>query len=305
MSVVRTVSKAQLSSSSVLVHYDPHLPVILACDASPYGVGAVISHVTRPIAYASRTLTKTEVNYAQIEKEALGVIFGVMKFHDYLYGRKFLLVTDHKPLVKILGPKTGVPALAAARLQRWALILAAYQYDIKYKFAQQHGNADALSRLPLSERGPESSQEFRVSFIDVMPITAKDIAREPASDQVLGKVKHFTLTGWPKHVTYTVLTPYWARRNELTVEGDCVLWGLRAVIPALLRDTLLRELHENHWGMVKMKALARSHFWWPKLDTEIEGLVKDCQVCQSNISMPPTAPAHTWKWPERLKTVSG
>ena len=97
----------------------------------------------RPIAFASRMLTKTEQNYCQLEKEGLGLVFGVMKFHDYFYGRKFLLLTDHKPLLKILGPKTGVPTLATARLQRWALILAAYTYEIQCKKSEQHSNADA------------------------------------------------------------------------------------------------------------------------------------------------------------------
>lgn len=116
----------------------------------------------RPIAYASRTINKTEVKYAQIEKEALGIVFGVMKFHDYLYGRKFTLLTDYRPLVKTLGPKTGVPAIAAARLQRWVLILAAYQYDIEYKSSQQH--ATGLSRLPMTEQGSESNPNYSVIF---------------------------------------------------------------------------------------------------------------------------------------------
>ena len=153
--------KEKLASTSVLVHYDISLPLKLACDASAYGVGAVISHVMsdgseRPVAYASRTLTKSEQNYPQIEKEALSIIFGVKKFHKFLYGRKFTLVMDHKPLVTILGPRSHIPTLAAARLQRWALLLAAYQYEVEFKSTDKHGNADGLSRLPLPT-SPEDS----------------------------------------------------------------------------------------------------------------------------------------------------
>ena len=105
-------AKKKLVSPNVLVHYDPSRPIRLAADASAYGVGAVISHVLddgseHPIAFASRTLIPSERNYSQIEKEALSLVFGVSKFHAYLYGRKFTLVTDHKPLTTILGPKRG------------------------------------------------------------------------------------------------------------------------------------------------------------------------------------------------------
>ena len=103
-------AKEQIILASVLTHYDPTLPITLAADASAYGVGAGISHVLsdnteHPIAFASLTLTTSEQNYAQLEKEALALIFGIKKFHRYLYGRKFTLITDHKPLTTILGPK--------------------------------------------------------------------------------------------------------------------------------------------------------------------------------------------------------
>ena len=99
----------------------------------------------KPIAFASRTLNKSERNYAQIEKEALSVIFGIKKFHPYLYARKFLLVTDHKPSATLLGPKSDIPTLAAARLQRWAILLSAYLYEIEYRSTLKHANADCLS----------------------------------------------------------------------------------------------------------------------------------------------------------------
>ena len=121
-------AKDALTSSHVLVHYNPELPIKLAADASAYGVGAVISHTLpdgteRPIAFASRTLAPAEWNYAQLEKEALALVYGVRKFHSYLFGREFTLYTDHKPLLSILGSKKGIPSLAAARLQRWSVTL--------------------------------------------------------------------------------------------------------------------------------------------------------------------------------------
>ena len=123
------LAKEKLVSTEVLARYDPALELRLAADASAYGVGAVLSHVMsdgteRPIAFASHTLSNAEQNYAQVKKEALSLIFGIKRFHSYIYGRQFTLVTDHKPLTAILGPKKGVLLLAAARLQRWALLLS-------------------------------------------------------------------------------------------------------------------------------------------------------------------------------------
>jgi len=147
--------KAKMASTEVLAHYDQKLPIKLDCDASAYGVGTVLAHVypdgsERPIAYASRTLSPAEKNYARIEKEGLALIFGVRKFHKYLYGRQFTLVTDHKPLMAILGSKKSLPSLAAARLQRWVIFLLGYQYDLEFRSTGQHSNADGFSRLPLN-----------------------------------------------------------------------------------------------------------------------------------------------------------
>lgn len=120
--------KQLLTTSRVLVHYDTALPIKLDADALQYRLGAVISRILpdgdeKPIAFASRTLSASEQNYSQIDKEALALIFGVQKFHTYLYGWKFTLVTNHKPLMSTLGPKKGVSSVAAARSQRWAILL--------------------------------------------------------------------------------------------------------------------------------------------------------------------------------------
>ena len=300
-------AKQALTSSEVLMHYDPALPITLAGDASAYGIGAVISHTLpdgseRPIAFASRTLSDSEKNYAQLEKEALSLVFGVKKFHQYLYGRRFILVTDHKPLMTILGPKKGIPSLAAARLQRWAVLLSAYKYDIKFKSTEAHSNADGLSRLPLTQtttegQAPEASI-FNIAQIDCLPVTSTQVQQATRVDPVLGKVLNYTRRGWPASVP-EVLKPFQNRSTELTVEDGCLLWGTRVVIPKKLQGSVLNELHSNHPGIVRMKSLARSYAWWPGMDRCIEDLVKGCIPCQSSKDAPAVAPLHPWIWPTK------
>lgn len=299
-----------LTSPQILMHYDPEKSLSLAVDASPVGVGAVISHNTpegeRPIAYGSRSLTSAEKNYSQIEREGLAIVFGLQKFHQYLYGRHFTLITDNKPLSLILGPKKSIPAIAAARIQRWAVQLAAYSYDMKCRPSQQNGNADALSRLPLKKESPPDRQvcwtqeaiELNKAQINGLPVTAKAIGKETLRDPVLARVKSWVIQGWPAEQEWSPeYQQYYRRRNELTVEEGCLLWGVRTVIPHKFRANLLEELHKSHPGMVRMKALSRNHVWWPQIDKDIEETVRACQNCQEQLPRMPGAVDNPWKWP--------
>ena len=147
------LAKDALQTNSLLVHFDFSKPLVLACDASQYGLGAVLSHQMsdgqeRPIAFASHTLNQAEKKYTQLEKEGLAIIFGVKKFHNYIYGTHFTIQLDHKPLSSLFSEIKGIAVMASSRIQRWALTLAAYQYSILYKAGKSLNNADALSRLP-------------------------------------------------------------------------------------------------------------------------------------------------------------
>ena len=138
--------KSELVSRRVLCHFDECKQVVLATDASQYGLSAVILHTfndgsDRPILYA------------QIEREALAIVFSVRRFEKFLYGRKFLLRTDHKPLLKIFGPHTEMSGTALGRMQRWSLFLGSFDYEIEYIRGVDNSAADGLSRLPVTDQG--------------------------------------------------------------------------------------------------------------------------------------------------------
>ncbi|KAG8173528.1 hypothetical protein JTE90_014688 [Oedothorax gibbosus] len=146
-------SKGLLTTDDLLVHYDEKLPLILTSDASSYGLGSVLSHLLpngkeAPVAYYSRTMTKTERNYSQTDKEALAILAEVKKFHSYLLGRRFKIVTDHRPLLGIFNSTKPIPQMISPRVLRWSLSLQAYDYELEYRKGKDIANADALSRLP-------------------------------------------------------------------------------------------------------------------------------------------------------------
>ena len=300
-----TAAKSLLLNSRTLVHYDETLPLVLSCDASSYGAGAVLSHVIngkhQPIAFASCTLTETQRNYSQLEKEAFSIIFGLKRFHQYLCGRSFTILTDHRPLLTLLGPHRAVPAHTASRLQRWALILASYHYKIEYRNTTAHADADSMSRLPLPETWSPKSENVECYFFEanvITNVTAEMIKRKTQVDPVLSLVCRYVQHGWPR-VVDSSLVPYKNKQEELTIHQGCILWGARVVVPSSLRNAVLMELHETHPGMTRMKGLSRSYVWWPKIDSDIEQTVSTCLVCKKMRSEPAKAPVHPWTFPSQ------
>uniref|UniRef100_A0AAQ4NRX0 Gypsy retrotransposon integrase-like protein 1 n=1 Tax=Gasterosteus aculeatus aculeatus TaxID=481459 RepID=A0AAQ4NRX0_GASAC len=297
-------SKQLLKSAKVLCHYSADKDLVLACDALPYGIGAVLSHVMedgseKPIGFMSRTLTPAEKRYSQLDKEGLAIIFGIKRFHKYIYGRTFTISTDHKPLISLFHEKKPVPQMGSPRVQRWATLLRAYEYKIIYKPGKEHANADALSRLPLPQTGEEddTDQVLMLEVMDDPPITTAQVKQWTARDETLSQVLVWCLKGWPREVDARY-KPYSQRRLELSVKDGCVLWGARVVIPQRGRKAILQQLHHTHPGISRMKGLARSYVWWPGMDSEIEKEVQSCHTCQENRNLPAGAPLHPWEWPE-------
>ena len=130
----------------------------------------------------------------------------------------FTLVTDHKLLTTILSPKKGIPALSAARMQRWALLLSAYTYDIRFHPTQAHGNADGLSHLPVREDQsctPDIAMVFNIAQLDALPVCSSELMAATHTDPQLSKILQYVRKGWPEKISNT-LCPFWQRRSELT-----------------------------------------------------------------------------------------
>ena len=225
------------------------------------------------MAFASRTLSVAEQNYAQVEREALDIIFGVKRFNQYLYGREFILVTDHRPFCKLFGHADGVRPVAAARMQRWALILSAYSYKIEYIAGSANLCADCLSCLPVPSakiHPAEKGNEIHATNCLTLPVTARDITTLTTKDKIISRVFACVQHGtWPFPMPEE-LAPYHRKKDELTIHDGCLLWGKHVIIPQKLHSRLLEELHVGHVGVCRMKALARSFIWWPGLDKAIE-----------------------------------
>nr|XP_047141136.1 uncharacterized protein K02A2.6-like [Hydra vulgaris] len=237
-------------------HFNPSRKIVVHCDASRYGVRAVLSQQQydgseKPVSFASRTLNMAERNYAQIEKEGLALVIAVKKFHQFLFGQKFRLYTDHKPLLGLFSESK------AARVLRWALLLSAYDYQLLYCPGEKYATADGLSRLPLDVSKEKSRlKTIEVAMLELVktPITEKQLRGATQNDPILGVVLNRVLEGGlTMEPSKVEMKPFALRFSELSTEEGCLLWGRRVIVPSVLRETVLEELHEVHPGM---KALA-------------------------------------------------
>ncbi|CAK1597918.1 unnamed protein product [Parnassius mnemosyne] len=303
--------RRELASERVLAHFEPAAQLVLAVDAGPTGLGAVLSQraedgIERPLAYASRSLTSSKRNYSQIQKEATAIIFGVRRFHQYLYGREdpFILKTDHRPLVSIFNPKTGIPVTTALRLQRYSVILSAYNYVVQYVSSGNNIVADYFSRAPVKCVNESSNDidtndidtHYAVRFLDASsPATsARDVAQTTERDRTIKTVLRYMQHGWPRKLKCKSILPYFHCKSDLQYENGCLFRGHRIVIPLGLRDRMLRELRDSHLGITKTKCNARSRMWWPGIDRDIERWIGSCATCASVRAAPPRDPPAPW-----------
>ncbi|XP_059622189.1 uncharacterized protein K02A2.6-like [Phlebotomus argentipes] len=309
--------KEILSSNLLLTHYDPNMPIFVASDASSHAIGCVAYHKLpdgslKAFYHASRKLTDTESRYSQIEKEALAIIFAVKKFHRYIYGRKFNLMTDHKPLVSIFGSKNGIPVHTANRLQRWALILLGYDFEIQYMPTDKFGHADVLSRLISAQRRDQDDEviiaqiESEEALDDAvtrdaasqLPVDYMMINRASQTSRTLQDVAKYIIGGWPsteKAIKSREVAQYYKIRDALSLIKGCVFYRDRLVIPEAFRDKILKQLHGAHPGMSRMKSLARGYVFWPGIDGQIEQRVRNCQECAAASKSP--VKSHLSSWP--------
>ena len=281
--------KSQLQKALLrpLRYYDRTKPVTLQCDASLKGLGACIIQDGQPIAFASKSLTDTETHYANIERELLAIIYGCEKFHTYLYGRTFIVETDHKPFEMIsLKNLTAAPA----QLQRMLLHLQQYDLVITYQPGKEMLLADALSCLP-SRTNTKIKLDLWVNAILIYAFSQRcltKIAAETQQDPILLTVHRLTLNGWPDRqgCVPRVARLYWSFCDELSIEGDLLTKGEWVIIPPSCRDNILADLHGSHAGIHKAMDLAKTCVYWPGMEADITDYIKRCPTCIECSNLP-------------------
>ena len=277
--------KEEFKKKIILPYFDRNKETILQTDASKKGLGAVILQEEQPIYYASRALTSAEKNYQNLEREAQAAVWGMEKFHYFLYGRKFILQTDQKPLVSIFR-KHMIDV--SPRIQR--ITIRAWQYD----FVPQHipGRinviADSLSRVtPLEFQDSNAEKDIlAVNFLQYSSIEERErdeMLQETSKDKELQSLKHYISTGWPaKRSQIPVsLHPYWNFRDELTVESGILMKNSKVLTPETLKQKYLKQIHQGHQGIEAYRSRAREFVFWVNINSDLKEMVEKCDICQS------------------------
>lgn len=283
--------KEVITSTPVLRYYNLAEEVTIQCDASQAGLGAALMQGGQPVAYASRALTNTETRYAQIEKELLAIVFACNKFDAYIYGREAVNVeSDHQPLEIITQkPLNDAPK----RLQRMLLQLQKYSLKVRYKKGTLMHLADTLSRafLPESTAVVEIQNLEHINHVDSLAMAPDDIQQlqlAAAQDVAMQELRQTIHQGWPDNKAQTpeAARPFFAFREQMTVQDKLVFKGQQVVIPVALRTEMMAKCHAAHIGLEGCLRRARDSMYWPRMSADLKDYIARCDVCLAHQDSP-------------------
>ena len=261
---------------------------------------SVLIQEGRPVAFESRTLSSTERNCTKIEKEMLAAVHGLEKFHHYTYGRQVHVITDHKPLVSIVGK---LLSKAPKRLQSMLLRAQAYNYTMSYRPGAQIPVADALSRTPTTIQPPDTEFENvnSLALSPFKPYRLSEIKQATAADYTLTQPMDTIIKGWPNEKSKVPLciTPYFDYRDELTVQDGIILRGERVVIPTSVRKELKAKVHAGLSGINSCLRRARELIFWPRMSSAIRQYTESCDICESHGTKQSPEPLNMHEVPNR------
>lgn len=286
--------KNKLKESPVLSFFDPNKPITVSVDASQNGLGACLLQDNRPVCYASKALTNSQINQPQITKELLAIWFGLSKFHNYVFARSVIVESDHKPLLALMKkPLNNAPA----RLQRILLSLQRYQFSLTYRPGKELIIADTLSRAcpPVSQNDKELDFTDQICIVQEVNISdeyMQKVKSETLNDPELIELTQTLLKGWPNNnkSLHTMIRPYSRFKSELTVEDGIVYKNNSCVIPHTLRKNVLEKIHYSHLGYNKCIKLAEQSVFWPTMRNELKLMIDGCFVCQKYGASQPSEP---------------
>ena len=215
-----------------MAHFDPEKETVIQTDASIKGLGACLLQEGKPVYYASRAIGEAEKNYVAIELESLAVAWAFEKLHHFIYGKKFKLQTDQKPLATILSRSQNA---STPRLQR--LLNRAFQYDFDVEYIKGKTNvlADCLSRLGVTKDHIKLPKAMVHSISVELPATKDFLDRVRAAtqkDQELQLLTQQVKLGWPKKISEVddKIRCYWSFREDITVTDDILVKGHRIIV---------------------------------------------------------------------------
>ena len=299
-------TKEEISKNMTLPYFNPKISTTLQTDASKKGLGAVILQNSKPVMFASWALTRAEKNYQNLERECLAMIWGMEKFHYFLYGKQFTLETDEKPLVSIY--KKHMVEISP-RIQRLVVRSFPYQpFDVQYRRGKEIPLADTLSRVtptPVEEDGiqlPIVAVNLITSNVPVSSSEIDLIHGETAKDPTLNLLRHYIHMGWPvdRRMLPHEIHTFWNYREDLSMENGLITKGARLIIPSTLRQKVLEHIHEGHLGIEKCMLKARDSVFWPGISNNIRKTVEKCGIYQASskaaepVGNVSDVPPHAW-----------